>query len=249
LSDLLVELQERYGGPVLIAETGASGEERPGWITYIAGEAKRAIERGVDLQGICLYPVVSSPDWEDTTAFFDGGLFDTLPQPDGSLKRLISPGTVEALRKAQTLLDPQNLPTEVLNPEPWPASGNGFEPEPELQLARPLENVPFKADNFSCQTLIAGESLLVQVYGLCPGARVSAHRHESTEHVLTVMSGEARVCAGRHTVILREGDTLLVPAGDYHAIGNDGSERLVVQQVSSPKPWDARFGGPHPRCR
>jgi hypothetical protein len=32
----------------------------------------------------------------------------------------------------------------------------------------------------------------------------------------------------------------------YHGIHNASTERVIVQQVSSPKPWDARFGGPRP---
>jgi hypothetical protein len=42
---------------------------------------------------------------------------------------------------------------------------------------------------------------------------------------------------------LHQGESLLVPAGFYYGVHNPGTERLVIQQVSGPKPWDARFGG------
>jgi quercetin dioxygenase-like cupin family protein len=240
LSDLLFELHERYGGPLLIAETGGTGEGRPGWINYMASEARKAIKRGVDLQGICLYPLITSPDWEDPTAFFDGGLFDVIPQPDGSLKRVLSAVTALSLREAQAALDPENLPTCSIEPAPKPR------PEPELMVARPAENATFKMDNFSYQTLISGEGMLVEIYGLRPGDTVPAHRHQTTEHVLTVICGEVEICVGRRSTKLQQGETILVPAGLDHTIYNCGVERLVVQQVSSPKPWDARFVGPYP---
>ena len=85
-----------------------------------------------------------------------------------------------------------------------------------------------------------------QVYGFEPGAGLTPHRHGETEHVLTALAGAGAVRVGRQTLALGTGESLLVPAGDYHGIHNPGPERLVVQQVSSPKPWDARFAGPHP---
>jgi quercetin dioxygenase-like cupin family protein len=240
MSDLLLGLQARYGGPLLIAETSGTADRRPGWISYLAREAKATLDRGVDLQGICLYPIVTSPDWEDTTAFFDGGLFDISVQPDGSLKRVLYRPAARALREAQAALDPENEPIEPLDREP-PAPASSA---PEV--ARPLEQTHFKPDNFSYQTLLAGDSLVVELYCFEPGFSLGDHRHESTEHVLTIMAGQAKLRIGEHCLMLQERETILVPAGSYHSIENVSSDRLVVQQVSAPKPWDSRFGGPHP---
>lgn len=241
LPDLLQGLETRYGGPLVIAETGASGTGRPGWLAYLAREAKRSLERGIDLQGVCLYPVVTSPDWEDPTAFFDGGLFDVEPQPDGTLKRVLALPVARALRKAQEEIDPGNLPSQELPAEePTPAP-------PEVSVLNPVEQARFKADNFSYRTLAAGDFLQVEVYGLQPGAGIPPHRHSATEHVLTVMAGEAEMLVGDTRHRLTKGESLLVPAGEYYGVHNPGTERLVLQQVSGPKPWDSRFHGPHPR--
>lgn len=240
LSEMLLELQGRYGGPLLLAETGASGRERPGWIEHLAGEARRARLAGVDLQGICLYPVVTSPDWEDPTAFFDGGVFDLAPQPDGTLKRALSVPTAEALRQAQAELDPDNVPSESLQAAEAPCM------PPPLQIVQALDRARFKSDNFSYQTLLAGETLLVELLCFEPGGLLPAHRHEATEHVWTVLEGEGELKIEERTSRLRQGDAVILPAGLYHGLTNDSATRLVVQQVSSPKPWDARFGGPHP---
>ena len=240
LSELLLETQERYGGPLVLAETGSSGDSRPGWITFLAREAKRALECGVDLQGICWYPIVTSPDWEDPTSFFDGGLYDLSPQPDGRLKRVLSRSAGAALREAQAMLDAENLLAEPIEVEELPP------PDPPLLVARPHENARFKADNFSYQTLLAGDSLVVELYGISAGGALPAHRHETTEHVLTVASGEATVRIGERTLTLAQGESALAPARLYHGIDNKTNEPLMVQQVSSPKPWDARFFGPYP---
>jgi quercetin dioxygenase-like cupin family protein len=240
LSELLRAIEARYGGPLVLAETGSSGESRPGWIAFLAREIGRALELGVDLQGICLYPIVTSPDWEDPTAFFDGGLFDLAPQPDGRLERVLAGAVAAALREAQAALDPANLPADPLPVEP-PAPA-----EPPLQAARPLDRARFKADNFSYQTLIAGDALTVELYCFGPGGALPAHRHAATEHVLTVVAGAALVRIGAGEIALRAGESVLAPAGLYHGIVNETREPLIVQQVSSPKPWDARFAGPHP---
>ncbi len=240
LSDLLKEVEARYGGPLILAETGSSGESRPGWIVFLAREVGRALDLGVDLQGVCLYPIITSPDWEDPTAFFDGGLYDLSPQPDGRLKRVLARPVAAALREVQAALDPDNLPTAPLPPEPLPP------PETPVQVAQPLASARYKADNFSYQTLIAGDALTLELYCFGPNGALLAHRHDTTEHVLTVVAGEARVRIGGRSVTLRQGESVLAPAGLYHGITNETLVSLIVQQVSSPKPWDARFLGPHP---
>jgi len=240
LSELLAEVERRYGGPVVLAETGSSGESRAPWIEFLAREAERVLELGVDLQGICLYPIVTSPDWEDPTAFFDGGLFDLEPQADGRLRRVLVHPVATALRAAQAALDPENVPEHPLDAPLDP------EPEPGLQLVRPAERERFKADNFTCETLVAGESLTVELLCLSPGGEIPAHRHGETEHVLTVITGRARIRVGAESVEVAEGESIIAPAGLYHGVTNATGERLVVQQVSAPKPWDARFSGPHP---
>ncbi|MEO8430549.1 MAG: beta-glucosidase [Acidobacteriota bacterium] len=59
------EVWERYRRPIFIAETGIEGDTRPEWLRYIAGEGRAAIRLGVPLEGICWYPIVNHPGWED----------------------------------------------------------------------------------------------------------------------------------------------------------------------------------------
>lgn len=63
--EMLVEVHERYRRPLFIAETGIEDLVRPVWLSYIAYECRMAMRRGVELHGICLYPIVNHPGWDD----------------------------------------------------------------------------------------------------------------------------------------------------------------------------------------
>jgi beta-glucosidase/6-phospho-beta-glucosidase/beta-galactosidase len=65
LSGILAEIYDRYKRPMFIAETGTEGDGRPQWLSYVASEVRSAIRRGVPVEGICLYPIVSFPGWDD----------------------------------------------------------------------------------------------------------------------------------------------------------------------------------------
>lgn len=72
LSSILGEIHERYRRPLFIAETGTEGDERPAWLSYVAGEVRSAIEANVPVEGICLYPIVNFPGWDDERHCFNG---------------------------------------------------------------------------------------------------------------------------------------------------------------------------------
>ena len=62
---MLLELWQRYQRPILITETGAEAGADVGWLGYIAAEVRQAIREGVPMAGICLYPVMDYPGWDD----------------------------------------------------------------------------------------------------------------------------------------------------------------------------------------
>lgn len=74
-SDLLGVLYARYRRPILVAETTSSGGARAPWLLEITTECEKALRRGIDLQGICIYPVVGMGDWH-TFDFRPMGLWD-----------------------------------------------------------------------------------------------------------------------------------------------------------------------------
>ncbi len=64
--DLIIqEYFERFECPIFIAETGIENEARPEWFRYVIEEAHIAESNGVPLEGICLYPIVNHPGWDD----------------------------------------------------------------------------------------------------------------------------------------------------------------------------------------
>ena len=70
--EILSEVYERYDTPVLITETGTEDDRRHGWFEYVAAECRAASEAGVDLRGICLYPILNHPGWVDDRHCYNG---------------------------------------------------------------------------------------------------------------------------------------------------------------------------------
>jgi beta-glucosidase/6-phospho-beta-glucosidase/beta-galactosidase len=63
--DMLAELYERYHRPMFIAETGSEDRRRAGWLRYVCSETRAAIGMGVPVHGLCLYPILNHPGWDD----------------------------------------------------------------------------------------------------------------------------------------------------------------------------------------
>jgi len=62
---ILAEIYGRYRIPIIVSETGTEGMERVSWYRYVRAECQTAIAMGVDVQGICLYPILDHPGWDD----------------------------------------------------------------------------------------------------------------------------------------------------------------------------------------
>jgi hypothetical protein len=64
-SEILKEIADRYRRPLFVSETGTEGEDRPAWFRYIADEVHAALDSQVPVNGICLYPILDHPGWDD----------------------------------------------------------------------------------------------------------------------------------------------------------------------------------------
>lgn len=100
---LLVELYQRYRRPVLLAETSHVGSGRGVWIREIAEQVALAVQKGVDFRGICLYPVIDRPDWNDGAVWHRSGLWSVDHTGPDRLARILEPVYATALRQAQRL--------------------------------------------------------------------------------------------------------------------------------------------------
>lgn len=65
LSDMLAEVYDRYRRPLVISETGAEAPNGPGWLRYVGGEVRTALRRGIPIEGLCVYPIMDYPGWND----------------------------------------------------------------------------------------------------------------------------------------------------------------------------------------
>ena len=77
LSDMLVEVGERYGKPIFLSETGAEGSGRPSWLHYVCNEVGNAMRRGARVEGVCWYPITAYPGW-DNSRHAEAGLLSTI---------------------------------------------------------------------------------------------------------------------------------------------------------------------------
>lgn len=103
LADLIEEGARRHGRPVIIAETSGLKGGRDNWLHDVTCEALAAVNRGVDLHGICLFPAVDMPDWHNGE-WLNNGIADVERLPSGTLMRKPFPPYVAELRRWQQKL-------------------------------------------------------------------------------------------------------------------------------------------------
>jgi hypothetical protein len=101
LSDLLAQVHARFGKPVFLAETGAEADDRAAWFNDVFEELLRARERGVPVEGVCLYPIANHIGWDDERICPNGLLGHELL----SGGRTVHEPLADALRQAQLRLD------------------------------------------------------------------------------------------------------------------------------------------------
>jgi beta-glucosidase/6-phospho-beta-glucosidase/beta-galactosidase len=101
---LLEEVYQRYQRPLYIAETSHYGSGRAAWIREIAREVHAARERGVPVEGICLYPILDRHDWDDEEHWHNSGLWDYENYVDGRFRRVLNREYAVALSESRELL-------------------------------------------------------------------------------------------------------------------------------------------------
>jgi hypothetical protein len=101
LHTLLAGVYERYRRPMYIAETSHYGVGRAPWLHEIATESHLAIEAGVPLEGVCLYPILDRFDWEDCAHWHNSGLWDMKKNGAGRFARILNSQYAQALKEAQ----------------------------------------------------------------------------------------------------------------------------------------------------
>lgn len=99
-SEILQQAYDRYKKPLFISETGHFGEGRVQWLEEITAECLLAKKNGVDLRGLCIYPVTDRPDWDNLSSYCQCGIWDL----DENSNRIPHQEYIDAVIKAQTTL-------------------------------------------------------------------------------------------------------------------------------------------------
>ncbi len=105
LRDLFMEVYDRYQKPIVLTETSHPKEDRPQWMNMIAEETAAVIEQGIPLYGICIYPIIDRPDWDDLTKWHNAGLWDAVLHENAPPERILYEPYAEALSEGQELID------------------------------------------------------------------------------------------------------------------------------------------------
>jgi hypothetical protein len=100
---LLSGAYERYQRPILIGETSHVGSGRAEWIRELTDEVILAIEAGVPLEGICLYPILDRFEWNDPSHWHNSGLWDFVHE-DGVFRRVLNAEYAAELNRSQLRL-------------------------------------------------------------------------------------------------------------------------------------------------
>ena len=121
--EILAEVHRRYHRPMFISETGTENDDRPSWLAYVAGEARAAMQNGVPVHGICLYPILNHPGWDDGRHCYNG-LWD-YPRADGA-REIYGPLAAELERQKRLVSKQYETPTNLSEPNrpdlPFPPS-------------------------------------------------------------------------------------------------------------------------------
>lgn len=103
LSELVAEVYQRYDLPIVFTETSHPKEDRPVWIDMIAKECSVILSEGIPLFGVCIYPIIDRPDWNDLITWHHAGLWDIISNRND---RILYQPMADALLKAQKQLKP-----------------------------------------------------------------------------------------------------------------------------------------------
>ncbi len=72
---IIQEIWNRYRRPLFVSETGTENDRRAEWFNYVCDEVATAINLDIPVHGICLYPILNHPGWDDDRHCCNG-LFD-----------------------------------------------------------------------------------------------------------------------------------------------------------------------------
>lgn len=104
LSSLLKEAFERYNRPIVLTETSHPKEDRPLWVKYVSTEIMKVIQEDIPFWGVCIYPVIDRPNWDNLDDWHNSGVWDMDPAL-GFDSRVLHQSSANALLECQELVE------------------------------------------------------------------------------------------------------------------------------------------------
>ena len=109
LRDLLREAYERYGRPIALTETSHPQEDRSAWLYFITQECAAIVQEGIPLYGICLYPIIDRPDWDEPEKpWHQSGLWDAKLTPGKTPEMILYEPYAASLLESQHIIKKLN---------------------------------------------------------------------------------------------------------------------------------------------
>lgn len=103
LSSLLTDAYQRYNKPIVLTETSHPGEDRPLWIDFIGREISKIVTT-IPFWGVCLYPIIDRPDWDNLDSWHHSGLWDNFSK-DIPTERILNEPYADSLLLNQIFLE------------------------------------------------------------------------------------------------------------------------------------------------
>jgi hypothetical protein len=105
LHKLLNSAYQRYQRPFAITETSHPREHRPLWTEMIIQECAATLKAGLPLWGVCWYPIIDRPDWDNITDWHQSGIWDEQIIPNHLPIRNLHVPTAQMLMNGQKYLE------------------------------------------------------------------------------------------------------------------------------------------------
>jgi beta-glucosidase/6-phospho-beta-glucosidase/beta-galactosidase len=133
---LLLEAYNRYSRPIFVGETSHVGIGRAEWLREMAQELALAVDAGVPLEAVCLYPIIDRFEWEDPSHWHNSGLWDFELDSQGNYRRVLNQEYAAELWHSQLKLAEKGYGA------PPPYGGDAPIATPAAQLPTPRVQLP-----------------------------------------------------------------------------------------------------------